>query len=649
MPASAAAPTATQAPPDAPAAPGRTLVRDRRAPGRLVTSELGAKELAALPTVADALERLPAATVSTGRRGERTLALRGFSQRQAVVLLDGVPWEVPYDGQADLAPLPAASLARLAVLPAPASLRHGVAGPGGLVALETRWPGAGPLAAVGVEGQSGGGAGYSALHEAQAGPWAWRVSALSQQRGSAPLAGSFAPTALQPGGVRLNSDRRATHLAADVGWTPAPNQRLRLSAFHLDAPRGVPPSTVDPAPRHWRFSDWRALSLALVHEGALTPSLDTRERVTVRQWTNVLDSFDDATYRTQSTARAFRSRFDDLGVDAQLAATLRLPSLGEGLDASAHAALGYRYERHVARASTARGATGPAESVARDLTTATLELALGGPGGEQLSAGAVVDLEWPGAALAADPTPDLDGGGQLVGRLPMGKTLSVGASVARRARRPTLKDRVSTGLGARVPNPDLRPESAWTFGVDASWEPRPWLRLDVALFDAEATDLLELVPVGSGQEQLRNAGRARLAGVEVGGRVRPMRALSLSFGYAFTDARRLDGSDPRLADRPRHRASLALGAAAGPALDVDLTASLVGPRDEMHPVSGAWVERPGHVRLDARLEWRPSPGLALWGRVTNLFDAAIETSLGYPDPGREVSLGLRLTLGAPER
>jgi hypothetical protein len=40
---------------------------------------------------------------------------------------------------------------------------------------------------------------------------------------------------------------------------------------------------------------------------------------------------------------------------------------------------------------------------------------------------------------------------------------------------------------------------------------------------------------------------------------------------------------------------------------------------------------------------RPHPVLALWVRGTNLVDTYCQSKVGFPDPGRVVWLGLKLT------
>jgi iron complex outermembrane receptor protein len=94
-------------------------------------------------TVAEAVATLPSALDASNVRGERMLTLRGFSQRQLIVMIDGVPVTVPYDGQIDTGKLPLGVVEHVTVVKGAGSLLYGPNGLGGRSTFPRAGPGKG--------------------------------------------------------------------------------------------------------------------------------------------------------------------------------------------------------------------------------------------------------------------------------------------------------------------------------------------------------------------------------------------------------------------------------------------------------------------------------------------------------------------------
>ena len=131
------------------------------------------------------------------------------------------------------------------------------------------------------------------------------------------------------------------------------------------------------------------------------------------------------------------------------------------------------------------------------------------------------------------------------------------ASAGRGFRAPTLAERyvTTTAFGFKVvPNPDLRPETAWSFEIGNSGAFASWGHLDAALFWTEASQLIEpaFILVDSTPEiQIRNVSRARLRGLDASIAVTPVPALTATLAYLYLDSRDLT-RDTVLSFRPRH-------------------------------------------------------------------------------------------------
>ncbi len=591
-------------------------------------------------SVGEALERHAAVDASWNSRGDRVVTLRGFEQRETVVLLDGVPTYVPYDGQADLDLLPAGLVDHVTVVAGPGSVLWGPNGLGGAINVVTRQPGQAPAVETTFEASGRGhGARLEAVHALRRGPVGWVLAGgVDDQRGF-PLAGGFVPARNEDGGERENSDRSLRRLLGGVELDCGPDHRLRLSGFVLDAQRGVPPSTVaaDARVRWWRMNAWRVVGASAGHTGRYGDGLRIDELTWVRVYDNLFDSYDDARYATQELPRAFHTWYHDRAFGGRV--RLSYP-FSEGDWASAlRVWTGVQHDRH-------REDEGG--EVDRTLWTLApqLEQTLGPQ--LRLTAGFQLDVEFPGDLPDLSLDTAVGWGPLLALRYEPLDGLSFEVVAARRSRFPSLKERFSYALGQRDPNPTLGPEAAWHFGVEAAWRPQPWLELRAAGYDAEVAGLIAPVHLNSMVDQLQNVDAARLAGAELQLSVAPPGWLRFDASYRYLFARRLGVEPPadELPYRPEHAASL--GAAVDPWswLGVSTFVRLAGPQRFEDPETLRWATLGTYVVWDARVDLRPFPWLEVSARVTNLLDGNYQTEYGFPAPGWQVWLGLRFTCAA---
>ena len=208
------------------------------------------------------------------------------------------------------------------------------------------------------------------------------------------------------------------------------------------------------------------------------------------------------------------------------------------------------------------------------------------------------------------------------------------ASIGRGFRSPTIAERFvhTFALGFEVvPNPTLRPETAWSFEMGHISAPLfRFMRVDAAVFWTEARDLIEpriiLIPgpPDTVKIQLQNVVRARIAGLDASVIAAPIPdRLIATLGYTYLDTRRRlagDSTEGPLAFRPRHL--LTLGA------DYNLGALAVGAdfrfasRPERIELEGFVDPRRVPVRvLDLRAGWKPARGpVAIRLLATNVLN-----------------------------
>jgi iron complex outermembrane receptor protein len=588
-------------------------------------------------SVAEVLELHPVIDVSASSRGERSVRLRGFEQRETVVLLDGVPTFIPYDGQLDLDLVPADLVDHVTVVAGPGSVLWGPNGLGGAINVVTRRPGDGPAVATAFETSArGDGSRLEVVDSLRLGPVAWVLAGGVDDLRGFRLSERFEPARNEDGWERTNSDRRLRRLLGTAELELGSDQRVRLSGFAIDAVRGIPPSTVaaDARVRWWRMNAWRAFGASLGHSGSYGGGVQLDELAWARIYDNLIDGYDDAGYGTQELPRAFRTWYHDRSFGGRV--RLAYPfSTGEWASALRVWA-GVQHDRH-------------REGVGDELDRTLLTLA---PQYEQtfdrewrLIAGLQADVEFPGEAPEVSLDPTVGWGPLLSLRWEPRADLSVELVAARRSRFPTLKERFSYALGQRDPNPTLGPEAAWHFGAEIAWRPLRWLEVHVAGYDAEVAGLIAPVHVSSMVDQLRNIGAARLAGAELQVAVAPLDELRLEASYRFLDARQLGVAPPRdvLPYRPAHTAALGVVAEPWRWLGLSTTVRLTGPQQFENPETLAWATLGTFVEWDARIDFRPLAWLDVYVRATNLLDANYQTEYGFPEPGWQLWLGLRVT------
>ncbi len=578
-------------------------------------------------TAVEALDYDPSVHATAGARGERIITVRGFAQRQLAVLLDGAPFEIPYDGQIDLDMVPAAMLERIDVAAGPSSVLAGPNGLGGVVDLRTRRAGRGPPLVTSLEVGGLGRFEANARGALRAGPFGVSLYAGWAQRSATPLSARFEPTFREDGGERLNSDRRVGYVGASASWQGS-HHVLEATGWYLSGERGMPVSTLDVRPRFWRFSRWDTGTAQLSHRY----ERDGLRLETMAWWRgalNVVDAWDDTTFTTQTTPRSFSSLYDDMSVGA------RTRGSGRFLDSLAWRFwVGAQLERHTSRATN-----GSPDDVSRLIITAAPEVEWRATPFLNLLAGLQLDAEVPLALPGARPGVGL--GPMVSAVLTPHQTLTVTVTAARRTRFPTLRERFSEAMGFRLPNAALRPESAWHFGVNGAWRPVEGLQLELSGWDAEVVDLIEAVRVEGGLDQLQNVSQARMLGGELaaGWKARYGRA---RLGYVLQSTRRLSEPAGWLEYRPMHQAVVDAAVTPWPWLELWAGLRVMSERHFTHPYTRVLTTLPAAAVFDARLEGGTAQ-VRGWVRVTNLFDADYSTEYGFPMPGRQVLVGLTVT------
>lgn len=228
--------------------------------------------------------------------------------------------------------------------------------------------------------------------------------------------------------------------------------------------------------------------------------------------------------------------------------------------------------------------------------------------------------------------------------------ITLRASLGRAFRAPANLDLYATTVtrGRTVHNnPDLAPETATTAELGAEWRMAGTSRAAITLFHTRLADLIYLkqVDTATTKESFRiNAGRARVAGVELSAHTRLASWLTLDANYAYVASEVLkNAADPlsvgkRLTDSPRHIAGIELVAHHGPwsgTLGVRHVSHVFLTAQNTDVVEGVPGSYDAHTRVDARAGYAFSKRIKVALAVDNLLD---ETAYSFfRMPGRSVT------------
>lgn len=581
--------------------------------------------------VGAALDLLSGVTVSTNSRNEKTIAVRGFDSRQVPLYIDGIPVYVPYDGYVDFGRFVTADLAAIQVAKGYSSVAYGPSTLGGAINLVSRRP------VRNFEGDVSLGVGSSAERVAsvnvgtQQNGWYAQAGYSHSESDSFPLSSDFSRTPTEDGGDRDNAARQDRKLSVRLGLTPGPVDEYVLSYYRQEGDKGQPPSTIPAAARFWRWPDWDKESVYFSSRTSLGASERLKVRLYHDRFDNEVDSYTDGTYtRLRTSGRGSVSTGRSIYVDRSNGGSTELESTRFGRH-TLRTVLHYKTDDH-----EERDALGARNAVFEDAL-----VSLGVEGGFRLDSKLHLSLGLSRHELRPRTVFSAGNAYTLPGDLgatdaqaglfwePV-EAAAFHATLARKTRLPTLKDRYSQRLGTFIENPALQPEDSVNAEIGFRGRPGPQLRLEAAVFHSDISNRIQAVANVSGTlSQMRNAGRTRIMGGELGLSGSLSSRMNLGASATVIDVESVSSPALRPTDLPERK--IIAHAALHPVPQIEFLAfvSHSGSRWASNT-----VQLPGFTLLDLKAVWRPSRRSELQVGVNNLTDRDYALAEGFPAPGR---------------
>ncbi len=582
-------------------------------------------------TVGDALNLLAGVTLATNSRNEKTIAVRGFDSRQVPLFIDGIPVYVPYDGYVDFDRFTTADLAAIQVAKGFSSIAYGPNVLGGAINLVSRKP-AEPFEA---DASAGFGEEQGFQTSANVGTdqetWYLQAGASLAESDGFPLSSDFDPTLTEDGGRRNNSHAKDSKLSLKLGLTPNESDEYAISYYRQDGEKGQPPSTDPAVARYWKWPSWDKESLYFLSNTALGGNKTLKVRLYHDHFDNEVNSYTNDSYTTLRTSgRGSVGTGRSIYHDRTNGGSIELESLrfnAHALRLTGH----YKADEHRELDATGRENTRFEDTLVSFAAEDNIRIAPQwmlslGIARHELRPDTVYSIGNPYSLPDDKTATDMQAG--LFHD--WSATTRFYATIARKSRLPTLKDRYSQRLGTYVENPDLDTEEALNYEI--GYQGNPWTggRIEAAVFYSDIDDKIQSVANVSGiRSQMQNVGEVRATGVELSLTSRVTSWLEL--GGTYTGIELDNRSDPntRLTDVPRHK--LTAHAGLQPFTQLDIIAFAEHNSDRW---ASNTVELSGFTTLSLKTAWQLIPGTTFEAGVTNLTDKDYSLADGFPSPGR---------------
>jgi vitamin B12 transporter len=570
------------------------------------------------PTVDDALRNVPGVEIRrSGSFGKTTsLSIRGANPNQVQVLVDGVRFQSPTLGAADLADLSPDMIERIEIIRGPQSTIYGADAIGGVVHIITK-RGSGP-------------------------PTAWasqEVGNYETLRSRAGLSGSWQGFDyalgfyhLESNGQFINDGMNQDAASARFGLALPGNTRVGVAVRYNKTDTGAPIEFVgNPNP--------------------IGPTIDPNTRQESETYTATLDLHTRPVPWWEGELRASRFENNQAFIDPPDPFPCPPATFGPPCDFPGR----FRVHRneveglshfHIGPWSTSTFGVEWRQEEANVQGTSAFSPRTGTVSGlfEQklrffdrlfMSAGVRVEDN------SAFGTSTTERGSLAYVVKAWGTRLHGGAGSGFRA--PTFNDLFFPGFS----NPAILPEKSfsWDVGVDQNfWKNR--VKLGLTFFHTKFTNqIFCCLPLpGPPFATTANIGRSRSAGIELVSEVVLLDNLVASVNYTYTDTENLLTDRP-LPREPRHRWNVALTWEPIPRLSLFTEVHVATRQFE---TLGS-VYNSGHTRVDLGGTWRllervgVLKALDLTARIQNLLDEGYAEVRGFPSLGIQALMGLRAT------
>lgn len=606
-------------------------------------------------TVVEALDLLPGITTTGGgQRNERMVYVRGFDSRQVPVFIDGIPIYVSYDGYVDLARFTTYDIASIDVAKGFSSVLYGPNTLGGAINLISRRPVKAFEGNIGVgirsndKFNSNGNNANINLGTNQ-GMWYAQLALSYLDKDGYTLSRDFRPVAAQPNRERRNAYSTDKKVNIKVGLTPNSTDEYSLNYINQQGEKGSPPyagSAPNTGVNYWQWPKWNKESLYFISNTAIGADSYVKFRAYYDKFSNDLRNYTNASYTVPNGFK--QSIYEDHTYGGSVEVGTKLSSANT-LKIALHVKKDFHKENNVGEpVQRAEDQTTSFSVEDTHRLTEKLDLVTGFSFDKRK--GKVAQEYDTTRGLYNFPLGDGSAFNPQAGLIyHFSETGNAFATVARKSRFPTIKNRYSGGLGTVIPSPGLKAEHSTNYEIGFSEKLTPKVRVNGSVFYSEITDMMQSNDVLSAGlacrssnntpifcKQMQNIGKVTSKGFELGLTAAVTSSLEIGGNYTYLD--RKNKSDAKfLTEVPAHKLFTYAKWAATPKLNVIGNAEYNSKRYSND--TGTRIAS-GFTLVNTKISYAIQKDVTIEAGVNNLFDRNYAYTEGFYEEGRNLFANL---------
>ncbi|HOC46752.1 MAG TPA: TonB-dependent receptor, partial [Syntrophorhabdaceae bacterium] len=453
------------------------------------------------------------------------------------------------------------------------------------------------------------------------------------------LSDNFRETASENGGHRENSYYRDRKYNLKFGLTPADGHEYAISYINQHGVKGNPPyAGTNPANpvRYWQWPYWDKESVYFTSKTPIGQNTYVKIRAYYDQYQNSLYSYDNDTYATMKKGSSFMSDYNDTTAGGSIEVGTTLIPLN-----TIKAAFHYKEDYH-----KEHNQPDPYQNFKDEIWSAGLEdtfqitkkfYTIFGVSYDNIKTVRAEDYDAKTKRFSDFNTGSTSAWNPQIGFFyDLTETGKIHASVAKKTRLPTMKDKYSYRLGTALPNPDLKAETGINYELGYQDTFFGKIGLKTAIFYSDISDMILQVTVPDPANSRRtlwqnqNIGDVRKYGaeLEVSASITTNLEGGFNYTYIYSDNRT---DSQRIINIPKHK--LAAFAKYRPVTGLSLIADIEYNSQRYSSTDGVDVARAFAV-ANFKAAYEFLKGVIIEGGVTNIFDRDYALTDGYPEAGR---------------
>jgi outer membrane cobalamin receptor len=583
-------------------------------------------------SISEAVKFLPGIRVANNSKNEMSVDIRGYTQRQVTILLDGVPIYVPFDGMIDLSLIPVENVDKISVVKGASSILYGPNSMGGIINIitgESTTDNNFNLKAASGTNISNF---YNFRKYGKKGIVSYYLSSEYIKSNGFKISEKFKSLKEKEGNVRDNSDYVKKNLFSKVIISPSVDKKLGLSFHYVNNEKGLPPSIASLKPRYWRFANWDKWVLNATGEFIVKPDFMIKSMIFYDKYYNVLDSYDDQNYNSQLKKYAFHSTYDDHSTGGMLYAMYDVRKnnflkFSTSLKYDVHKEQGNRNQAFQ-RYEMCTYSFGAED----ELTFGSRFSMIFGSGIDIISPVFANDKVVPNNFNLFKP--------QFGLIYALSENSSFHFSIGKKSRFPTLKELYSEYIGSNVPNPNLRAENSISTESGIKFISREKYNGTITLFYDNIKDLIVNVPLGNGERKLDNIGKVISGGIETALRITyPV----FSYEINYTLLKMKNVSPNRTSNyveyHPEHRLNLLFSSKIKYGFHFYSELFYNGKQKYINLDTGEWGTLTDYGLVNVKIS-KSFLNNSVYLRINNVFDVNYQSEFGFPQEGRNFMIGI---------